>query len=303
MKATIVQSLCWLVLLVSWCSFSGLAQTPTATQKELYAGSENSGGAPNEASSANPKPSARDGLYDKVSQQERVALPWPHLREADVFWQKRIWRVIDTKQKMNQTFTYADQPFIQVLLNIIQQQPTARIYMDDEFKQPLTYQEVTQNLGSTDTIRVIDPETYEETTKVVQNDFDWSTVSKFRIKEDWIFDQSNSRMIVRILGIAPIRSVMDQNGEYRGDQAMFWAYYPDFRQHLAKYETFNPFNDSNRLTWDDVMEMRMFSSFIIKELNIQDRRIQDYVQGKDALLESERLKKQLFEFEQNLWSY
>ena len=279
--------------------------TPTNTNKESYDDNQGGqGGQPNDASSANPNPSARDGLYDKVSVQEKQALPYDHLREADIFWQKRVWRVIDTKQKMNQGFTYTKEPFIQVLLDVVKTNPNVRVYVDDEFKTSTSFTDITSQLGSADTIMVINPETYEETQKIVQNDFDWATVSRFRVKEDWVFDQESSRMIVRILGVSPIRDVIDKSsGELRGTQAMFWAYYPDLREHFIRREAFNQGNDLNCLTWDDVFEMRLFSSFIMKELNMQDRRIQDYAQGKGALLESERVKKEIFEKEHNMWTY
>lgn len=243
-----------------------------------------------------------DGCYKRVAQQEREVLPYPYLREADVFWQKRIWRVIDTRQKMNQTFMYPVQPFITVLLDIAKQSGV-RLFSDDTFTQTMSYSDIEKMTGSTDTILVTDVVSGREETKVVHNDFDPQTVTHFRLKEDWIFDKQRSEMVVRILGIAPIQTVYDEQGNYRGDRALFWAYYPDFRKYLVKYETFNPQNDAVRLTWDDVLEMRYFASYIMKESNVLDRRIQDYATDRDALLESERVKNDIFSFEQNLWSY
>jgi hypothetical protein len=48
---------------------------------------------------------------------------------------------------------------------------------------------------------------------------------------------------------------------------------------------------------------RLFNSYIYKEENVYDRRIAEYAQGLDALLESERIKNDLLDFEQNLWQY
>ncbi|MGB0932131.1 MAG: hypothetical protein ACPGVB_15210, partial [Chitinophagales bacterium] len=81
------------------------------------------------------------------------------------------------------------------------------------------------------------------------------------------------------------------------------AYYPSFRKYLVNIKTFNRKNDGVRLTWDDILEARMFASNIIKESNIFDRRIKDYAVGKDALMEAERIHRELFEKEHNLWSY
>lgn len=244
-----------------------------------------------------------DGLYEKISTKEKRVLPYPHIREADVFWQKRVWREIDIRQKMNLPFAYPKQPLVNVLLEIIESQPEASIFLDEDFTTPLTVNDLISRFNSIDTIPIIDPVTFETRNEVVINDFDWTSVSKFRLKEEWVFHKTYSKMMVRILGIAPIRDIYDDNGNYRGQEAMFWAYYPNFREHLVKYEAFNPQNDYSSLTWEDVFEMRYFTSYIMKESNIYDRRISEYATGKDALIESERIKKDLFEFEHNLWTY
>ena len=88
-----------------------------------------------------------------------------------------------------------------------------------------------------------------------------------------------------------------------GELPLFWAYYPELRNYLVNNRTFNLGNDLHRLSYTDLLEARMFGSYIYKESNVHDRRIQDYTSGIDGLLEGERIKHQLFEFEHNLWSY
>ncbi|MEX2588914.1 MAG: gliding motility protein GldN, partial [Chitinophagales bacterium] len=90
---------------------------------------------------------------------------------------------------------------------------------------------------------------------------------------------------------------------YRGDQVLFWCYYPELRPILAQYRVFNRHNDATTVSWEDLFEMRFFSSYIIKESNVQDRRIQDYTAGVDALLEADKIKYEIFNFEHDLWSY
>lgn len=281
-----------------------LTITPEAAlaqdNKEGYG--EEGGGQPASPSNS-PVPIVRDGVYDKISVKEKKILTYDHLREADIFWQKRIWRVIDTQQKMNLPFIYPEQPFIQVLLDIINKNSDAQMFLDDSFTTLTSQADMDARLNSVDTIFVIDPETYEEKQEIVRNEFDWTAVKQIRLKEDWVFDEESSTMQVRILGMAPIRDVIDDNGNYRGQEAMFWLYYPDYRKYFINYETFNPQNDAMRLTWDDIFEMRFFASYIMKESNIQDKRIKDYATGRDALIESERIKNELFEQEHNLWSY
>ena len=280
-------------------NFSWLSAQNEAYDKEVNP-SQTEGATNNEESGL----LVRDGAYDRNIAKERKVLPYPPLREADIFWEKRVWRVIDTRQKMNQPFNYPAQPFAKILLEVAKKHSNdVPLFIDDEFTQRQSIEDLERRLGAIDTIQVYDPEKDEYVTKVVKNDFDWSTVNLFRLKEDWMFDEQTSTMIVRILGIAPIRDVIDDNGNFRGQEAMFWAYYPSLRQYLVKYDVFNPSNNAMSLSWDDLFEMRHFASYIIKESNIYDRRISDYAAGRDALLESENIKKTIMEFEHNLWSY
>ena len=48
---------------------------------------------------------------------------------------------------------------------------------------------------------------------------------------------------------------------------------------------------------------RRFSSYIFKESNVCDRKIETYKQDLDLLLESERIETELFNYEQDLWEY
>ena len=62
-------------------------------------------------------------------------------------------------------------------------------------------------------------------------------------------------------------------------------------------------NDASPITWEDLFEMRFFSSYIFKESNVHDRRIEDYLTGVDQLLEADKIKQEIFNYEHDLWSY
>ncbi len=248
----------------------------------------------------------RDGAYDKTINKDKGLLAYDHLREADVFWQKRVWRVIDTREKRNKIFTYPKEPFIDILLGYIETGET-RVYgpLDDSFdEEPITPDELFQSIsGGSDTIWVYDPVLDQEVEQFITNEFNPADIRKFRLKEDWIFDEEAARMVCRVIGIAPVIDSKDEFGNYRGEQVLFWAYYPDFRPLLAKHESFNMYNDASHMTWEDVFEARLFNSYVYKESNVYDRRVQDYTTGVDALYESERIKEKIINFEQDLWSY
>ncbi|MEM6697892.1 MAG: gliding motility protein GldN, partial [Bacteroidota bacterium] len=125
----------------------------------------------------------------------------------------------------------------------------------------------------------------------------------YRIKEVWFFDSRTSTMKTRILGIAPIREVFREDGIMKYETPLFWVYYPHCRDLLAKEPVFNFGNDNTAMSWEDLFEMRYFSSYIYKESNVRDERIQDYLSGTDILVESNKVKQEILNFEQDLWSY
>lgn len=245
-----------------------------------------------------------DDIVEKRNVFEKRVLPYDHIREADIFWEKRIWRVIDTREKMNLPFTYPERPFFTILMDAAENEEiTVYSAEDDKFTNPLVPEEVSSMGATVDTVITFDPETYEEQIQVVRNELNPEDVKRFRVKEIWFFDEETSTLQVRVLGIAPLIDVKDDNGNFRYELPMFWVYYPEARNILARERVFNFANDASPMTWEDVFEMRFFSSYIYKESNVFDRRLEEYLTGVDLLLESDKIKQEIFNFEHDLWSY
>ncbi len=258
------------------------------------------------------QPSLRpDGIIDRV-QHTHYLTPWQPIREADVMWKKRVWREIDTRQKQNFAFRYPGDEYsgggmyIEILLNAIK---TGKVtaFSDERFTLPMTYEEVRQLItGDKDTSYVEDPITGQVNMIVTDKQFDPDNVTKFRIKEDWIFDRRLGRMVVRIIGISPfLDKYGEQTGVYQGSYPMFWLYYPELRESHVQYEVYNPENDLFRMTWDDFFEKRVFSSFVVKSTlnNPFQNDIRSYKDGIYRLYESENIKETLFNKEHDLWVY
>lgn len=131
--------------------------------------------------------------------------------------------------------------------------------------------------------------------------FEPTDIVSYQLKEDWIFDKQRSQRFVRIIGIAPM--YLDTTEKVPVRKPMFWLYYKQCRGVFAEAECFNMMNDAFKGTFEDLFETRRFTGFVIKEENIYDRKIQDYAQGIDALLEGDRIKKEIFEYEHDLWNY
>ena len=246
-----------------------------------------------------------DDVVKKEIMLERKVLPYQPIRESDIFWEKRVWRIIDVREKMNLPFAYPEEPFFKILSDAASKGDIPVYSVDDDkFTKRLSTDDVLSMLSKTDTIVTFDPETYEEKVKIVRNDINPTDVKRFRIKEIWFFDKETSTMQVRILGIAPLINVTDSEGNFRYEKVMFWVYYPQVRDLFARHRVYTLGGNTNAtVSWEDLFEMRYFASFIIKESNVYDRRIEDYARGVDALWESDRIKNHIFNFEYDLWQY
>jgi gliding motility associated protien GldN len=255
-----------------------------------------------------------DGAVDKSFINERTPLPYEHLRWDDALYSEKVWRELDLREKMNQPFRFeaeddnGSQMFFDILMNAIRKDSVVA-FSDDRFTTPLGEQEMgtLTSGGPLDTNAVRDPNDPNKIVKwvVSQESFDPKAITKLRIKEEWVFDREASRLFVRILGIAPVKTI--QRGNSTQNEVMFWVYYPDLRKTLAKYEVYNPKNlGYGRMTWEELFESRMFSSYITKSTldNPGNKVIRQMIKDPIlALLEGDNIKERIFNYEQDLWSY
>lgn len=262
----------------------------------------------------------RDGIYTRETTPARVPIPYQFVRESDVLWSKRIWRIIDLRQKMNYPLYYPTdlmqdrESLVQRLVRAIKyNEINAYDPIDDEFTTRLSYEQVIKNLGAEDQEQTQLDENEQEVKVTVKGQIRWGDVKELMVKEDWFFDKQRSVMEVRIIGICPILHRMDfrktggdeeQEGTLSRIQT-FWVYFPEARKVLANTDAYNNFNDAQRITYDDLFWKRNFDSYIIRESNVWDNRaIYEYTfTGLGTLLESERIKTELFNFEHDLWEY
>jgi len=257
-----------------------------------------------------------DGAYKREDLSKRKPTPLPYVREADVMWSKKVWRIIDLREKMNQALYFPTKEvegrinLVNLLLAGIKDGKLTAYdaKSDDEFKIPMTYEQVKEAFGATTrTRKVKDPDTGELVDKVVPGEVRSEEVKQFMLKEEWYFDKSTSTLNVRIIGICPIREYFrdeDVNMEAVQQQQVFWIYYPEARDLMAASDIFNSENTARTSSFDDVFLKRIFNSYIVKEANVYNNRgINSYLLGKDAMLESKRIENDIFDYEQNLWEY
>jgi gliding motility associated protien GldN len=253
-------------------------------------------------------------IYNKQIGQ-RAPAPYPPLREADVMWAKKVWRLIDLREKVNQPLYYPTRPkgdwysLIDVILNTIKSGENVYAYDADEgddMTVQITQAEINKKFGAgVDSVWVPDLDgSGNGVWEISENEVRSDEVKQYIVQEVWYFDSKLSSLQVRLLGICPIRISVNNETNSLEKRKLFWIKYDPFRRAFANYEAFNRFNDAKRISYDDMFLQRRFNGYILAESNVYDNRsINDYEIGRNALVESERIKKVIFDFEQDLWEY
>ncbi|MFH0893155.1 MAG: gliding motility protein GldN [Bacteroidota bacterium] len=312
-------------LLLTTVAFAGLALTVLAQNVNVNAnvtintGSGSGSGNPSvnrtPPDSGGVSDAPNDRVWKKDHIKQRNEIPYAYLREADVFWAKRMWRTLDLREKINHPFYYPDIPMAekksiaQLLWNAVTVEGALTAYSDEEFTKKLTVAEVLAANSFVDTVTIPSPNDPDrDTTMIIAREFKTADVKKLLIKEDWFFDKQRSVQDVRILGICMIIDKYTEDpatGEkvYKGPVGLFWINFPEARPIFAKTDVFNRFNDAERRSYDDIFWKRLFGSYIVQESNVYNRPISDYQKGFDALLEADKIKMDIFKIEHDLWEY
>jgi gliding motility associated protien GldN len=269
------------------------------------------------------EPLVNDGIYERETIKQRIPIPYPHLRESDMMWTKRVWRILDLRERMNHplyfptTRMHDRSSLVQRLMDAIKyNEINAYDAMDDEFSALISYDQILTLLEAKDREKQdISPITGNDTIIIIKGSIRWEQIRELEIKEEWFFDKQHSTMQVRTIGICPYR-VYTRFAQGQSDDdldlggtlmriPLFWVYYPHARTVLANTAIFNDFNDAQRNSFDDIFFKRRFSSYIKRESNVfNNRNINEYTYGGiPNMQESERIKNDIFTFEHDLWEY
>lgn len=263
----------------------------------------------------------RDGIYTKETIKERQPVPYTSLREADVMWSKRIWRVIDLREKLNLPLYFPTEEMqdrkslIQTLYRSLERGELVAYDadMDDEFTSTISFKECETKMGG-GMIQI--GQNDDGSPKMQFSDPKWGDIKELLVKEEWFFDKKYSTMQCRIIGICPIRvylktvktadEAQDETGEGELTKVRtFWIYFPEARKVLANTGVYSEHNDAQRISFDDLFFLRRFDSYIIQEGNVyNNRKVNTYTLGGiPNMVESDRIKEDIFNEEHDLWEF
>lgn len=254
---------------------------------------------------------AANPSFDEIS-----VIDYPMPRPDDVMWSKVLWRMVDLREKVNHPLYFPTVPsdgrmsLFTYMFNLLQE-GKIYAYRYDEAKEDFS-KENRLSFGEICSPNILDIYYRQKTNEsgdsvgvfVDPSDIPTSQIFKFYLKEVWYFDKHESTMKVKVLGLCPQRF---WNSPDLGDQksALFWISYDEIRPYLAQQPVvLNSYNNSQRVSFDDLFTKRRFASYIYKESNIYNRTLIDYCSSVEEVhAEQERIKKEILNYEQDLWEY
>ena len=243
--------------------------------------------------------------FDQKQSDSDSFLEFDYIDERDILWSKIVYEKIDLNEKLNfpllfpvndETYEKNRKSLWRILKENIINKRITELYFDrnDNFKDKMSYNDVMEVVSFTELINGV-PTPPEELKSI--------DITAYRIKGMWYFDKRQGEMKYRLLGLMPVgKNLKDDDGKNNTD--LFWIWYPSLRKILHQEMVFNEKNNANRISFDQLLISRRFSSYIYKEDNLYgDRPISSYKdKGLQSILESQRIKKEILDFEQDMWN-
>ena len=246
---------------------------------------------------------------------DKKSIEYPEVDDTDVLWSKVVYEFIDLNEKLNfqllfpvndEQYTSTRKSLWKIIRENVENGSIDEVFdvRNDNFlnSNKITGTEKIKDFyGSKFTPGDSRPQTYATS----------SDITGYKIKGVWFFDKKHSEMKYRLLGIQPVgRNLKERNKE----QGYFWIWYPSIRDVLSNHMVFNDKNNNNRISFDDLLVNRRFSSYIYKYDNVYgDRTIRDYIRQRNGesnrqyqlrlIMESERIKKEILDFDVDMWGY
>lgn len=257
-------------------------------------------------------------------------LEYGYVDDRDILFSKMTWEKVVLDERVNFPLLYpidtvnmsADRRSLwHVLLDNIETGMIPKVYADSYFTEERTMEDLAPALRtvelldagidyvnaegiSRDSLHLV-PEEYIKRRELGAGD-----ISAYLIKGLWYFDKRQGELRWRILGIAPAApdvNFIDSDDEANKEPiGLFWVFYPEVRDILYEAKAFNNYNSAVPVSFDHLLNTRRFNGLMYKEENVYgDREVKDYIADNALmqLLESERIREKIRNFEQDMWSY
>jgi len=248
-------------------------------------------------------------------------LEYGYVHDRDVLMGKTVWEIIDLNERINFPLYFPidtanigsnRRSLYDVLTKAMQNGKITEVYTDSYFNTKKSLKDIQASLTRIDTTDAgreqinagiaISPE------YIIPYNLTAEDVTAYKIKGYWYFDKRQSELKYRLLGICPVTpDVYTMNSSEEKDYIeLFWVFFPSSRDVLHEAKAFNDKNSAMPISFDQILNSRHFNSVIYKEENVYgDRSIEEYMKNnaQNQLLEAERVKEKIRNFESDMWNY
>ena len=247
-------------------------------------------------------------------------LAYGYVHDRDVLMGKTTWEIIDLSERINFSLYFPidtanvgsdRRSLYDVLTKAMKNGKITEVYTDSYFNTKKSIQDIEASLSRIDTTDAgreqINAGQSVSQEYIMKQDLTAQDVTQYKIKGYWYFDKRQSELKYRLLGICPVTpDVYTMNSDVKDYIELFWIFFPAAREVLHEAKAFNDKNSAMPISFDQILNSRRFNSVIYKEENIYgDRTIEDYMKdnAQNQLLESERVKEKIRNFESDMWNY
>lgn len=205
--------------------------------------------------------------------REKGLIAYQEVEEYEVFWQKQLWLDLTPD---NNPLLFEKNRLLNHLLNALDNEKPPTVYdgNNDKFREPVSLENAKWLLSR-----------------------EKENIIGIRLKSVWFFNNLTQCMNRRILGLAFLYETTPGS-----TQPLVWFYYPEIRSLLAEIPVSATSSSFPIQQLEDHFHFWEFNGQIIKESNVHDRYINEYLTDeKDQLEEHFRILLDIYSFEHDAW--
>ena len=250
-------------------------------------------------------------------------LEYGYVDDRDILFSKLTWEKVVLDERANFPLYFPvdtnnigsnRRSLFDVLVRSIKEGKIENMYDDSYFTTKLTAKDLVPRMSKIDTLDIgieqYNAEGFVDPEYIIKRDIQAYDISAYFIKGLWYFDKRLGEMRYRLLGLAPaapdVNFIDSEDEANKQPIALFWIFFPEAREVLHEAKSFNNKNSAMPVSFDHLLNARRFNGYMYKEENVYgDRQVNEYVADNALmqLLESDRIKEKIRNFEMDMWSY
>jgi gliding motility associated protien GldN len=250
-------------------------------------------------------------------------LEYGYVDDRDIMFSKMTWERVVLDERVNFPLYYPvdtnnigknRRSLFDVLWKNVKDGNIENIYDDSYFTTKRTIKDISSAMSKIDTLDIgyeqYNADGYVDPEYIIKRDITSYDISAYLVKGLWYFDKRQAELKFRLLGIAPAApdvNFIDSDDEANKEPIpLFWVFFPDARDILHEAKSFNNENSAVPFSFDHLLNSRRFNGYVYKEENVYgDRKVTEYISENALmqLLESDRIKEKIRNFELDMWAY